>query len=226
MPNDFPSQPSCDIMGNIRAPSHRQLSLTKPVFSLVLPALALFLAALPSHAAVVKPAPAPSTKTSELISGNDVEAIAALLREAGYKAQIKANGDGIRYIDSAANGVFFTLSFSDCDITSDCSSLRFLAWWERPSGFTATESNEWNAHYKLARAAIDNDGDLILDYYLSLKGGVRRENFLDAFDWWSLLLGDFRNFMDEKAAASAKSKAEGGKQSDVGPDANDEGRSG
>jgi len=55
---------------------------------------------------------------------------------------------------------------------------------------------------------------------------VRRENFLDAFDWWSLLLVDFRTFMDEKAAASAKSKAESGKQSDIGPDANDEGRSG
>jgi hypothetical protein len=202
--------------------------LTKPVFSLLLPLLCigLCLAPLPSRAAVVKPAPAPSAKTSELISGNDVEAIAALLREAGYKAQIKSNGDGIRYIDSAANGVFFTLSFSDCDINIGCASLRFLAWWERPNGFNVNESNEWNTHYKLARAAIDGEGDLVLDYYLSLKGGVRRENFLDAFDWWSLLLVDFRGFMEEKAAASAKSKAESGKQSDIGTDAKDEGHSG
>jgi hypothetical protein len=59
-----------------------------------------------------------------------------------------------------------------------------------------------------------------------LKGGVRRENFLDAFDWWSMLLVDFRNFMDEKAAASAKTKAESGKQSDNGPDAGDEDHAG
>ncbi|WP_221792373.1 YbjN domain-containing protein [Aquisediminimonas sediminicola] len=202
--------------------------MTKSAFSLLLPLLCagLCIVALPGHAAVVKPAPAPSAKPGDLISGNDVEAIAALLREAGFKAQIKSNPDGIRYIDSAANGVFFTLSFSDCDLNNGCASLRFLAWWERPNGFTTNESNEWNAHYKLARAAIDGDGDLILDYYLSLKGGVRRENFLDAFDWWSLLLVDFRQFMDDKAAASAKSKAESGKQSDTGPDANDEGRSG
>ncbi len=198
-------------------------------FTVLAASLLAFWATSPSAAAVTKPSVAHQAKPSELISGNDVESIAALLREAGYKAQVKANDDGVRYIDSAANGMYFTLSFTDCDINSGCASLRFLAWWERPVGFSLKSANEWNNSYKLARAAIDPEGDLVLDYYLSLKGGVRRENFLDIFDWWALLLVDFRQFMDKQADAAARSKAEtgdSGSRNEIGPDASDEDRAG
>lgn len=198
-------------------------------FALLAACLFPFMASSSVAAVATKPTVTQHVKPPELISGNDVEAIAALLREAGYKAQIKINDDGVRYIDSAANGMYFTLSFTDCDINTGCASLRFLAWWERPAGFSPKEANEWNNSYKLARAAIDREGDLVLDYYLSLKGGVRRENFLDVFDWWSLLLVDFRQFMDKQADAAARSKAESGgtgSRNDVGPDAIDEDRAG
>lgn len=201
------------------------MRLPLPALSAML-ALPVLATPMPLLAAVVRPSPVNAVSSPDILTGGNVEALAALLRESGFKAQIKTNNDGIRYIDSAANGSFFTISFTDCGLDSGCASLRFLAWWDRPAAFTTRQTNEWNTGYKLARAAIDADDDLILDYYISLKGGVSRENFLDVFDWWSLLLVDFRKFMEEKELETTKDKPASGDHSGTGPDARDEDRAG
>ncbi|WP_380878022.1 hypothetical protein ACFB49_15210 [Sphingomonas sp. DBB INV C78] len=162
-------------------------------------AVGLLLTSAPAIAAAPKVAPRPGGIPASL-NGDNLDAFVAVLQDAGYRAKLKANPEGQRYIDSAANGVPFSLTFTDCDGESGCKGVRFLAWWPRPAAVDAKAVNEWNDGYKLARAAIDADDDLVLDYYISLVGGVAAANFLDSFDWWTVLVGDFRDFLDTKQA--------------------------
>jgi hypothetical protein len=193
------------------------------------PLMAALTTATPVHAAP-KPLTIAATALPPVLRGDNAENFAAVLREQGYKAQVKSTTDGTRYIDSAANGVFFTLTFADCNLKAGCSTLRYVASWERPEKFTPLQANEWNAGFKLARAAVDAEDYVILDYYLSLKGGVTNENFLDSFDWWTLLLTDFRKFMDGKQAEADKAAVEPGTKAKAkdndGPSAADEDRAG
>lgn len=137
------------------------------------------------------------------LDGNDLQTVVSILQDAGYRARIKISDDGTRYIDSAANGVSFTISFTDCAQGRACKGIRFFAWWTRPPSMDSVAVNEWNGGYRIARAAIDRDDDLVLDYFMSLVGGVATANFLDSFDWWTVLVGDFRDFMAEKQTNAA-----------------------
>lgn len=168
-------------------------------------------AAMPAAAAPRVPETTAAMPTR--IDGDDIQAIARVVQDAGYRARVKVSDDGTRYIDSAANGVSFTMNFTDCEQGESCKGIRFFAWWTRPAAMNDAAVNEWNRGYRIARAAIDQDDDLVLDYFVSLVGGVATANFLDSFDWWAVLVGDFRGFIDEKKAraAPAKTPAGGGK---------------
>jgi hypothetical protein len=148
--------------------------------------------------------PSISGAVPAVLRGDQVDAFATALQEAGYRARIVANDDGSRYIESAASGVFFTVNFVDCKPGTGCGGMRFIAWWDKPDYVGPATLNEWNGGYRLARAAIDQDGDLVLDYYISLVGGVTRDNFLDSFDWWTMLVGNFKTFLDKKETAAVR----------------------
>ncbi|MGH6782938.1 MAG: YbjN domain-containing protein [Sphingomonadaceae bacterium] len=167
-------------------------------------------AALAAAAPAVATTPKVTTKASEIpatLSGDKLDAFITVLQDAGYRAKLKSNENGDRYIDSAASGVNFTITFTDCEGDAGCKSVRFLTWWPRPTELDVAAMNEWNDGYRMARATIDSDDDIVLDYYLSLVGGVTSANFLDNFDWWTILIGDFRKFMDDKKAKAAPAKA-------------------
>lgn len=173
--------------------------------------LAALLCAAPPATAATR-VPTTIAALPKTIDGGDIEAIARIVQDAGYKARVKVGEDGTRYIDSAANGVSFTINFTDCKQGESCRGIRFFAWWPRPAAMDDAAVNEWNNGYRIARAAIDRDGDLALDYFVSLVGGVATANFLDSFDWWALLIGNFRSFIEDKKAkaASVPAKAGGG----------------
>lgn len=141
------------------------------------------------------------------LDGSDLQTFANILQDAGYRARIKVADNGTRYIDSAANGVSFTVSLTDCSQGNACRGVRFFAWWSRPPSMDSVAVNEWNGGYRIARAAIDQEDDLVLDYFMSLVGGVATANFLDSFDWWTVLVNDFRTFIEEKQTKAATTAA-------------------
>ncbi|ARS25910.1 YbjN domain-containing protein [Sphingomonas sp. KC8] len=178
-------------------------------------ALGMMIAALAAPAAMAPAAtpkiPAKPADLPKTLAGTDLDGFVRILQDAGYRARLKTHDDGSRFIESAAGGTNFSINFNDCEGESGCTSLRFLAWWTRPASMDLTAINGWNNGYRFARATIDGDDDLVLDYYITLVGGVPAANFLDSFDWWATLLADFDKYMDEKAAG----KAAPGKGSDA-----------
>ena len=163
-------------------------------------ALGVLIAAIAAPTMVVQAAaPKAASKPANLpttLTGTDLDGFVRILQDAGYRARLKTHDDGTRFIESADGGSNFSINFNDCEGDTGCTSLRFLSWWSRPANFDLKAVNAWNDGYRFARATIDSDDDLVLDYYITLVGGVPAANFLDSFDWWTTLLGDFRGYMD------------------------------
>lgn len=131
-----------------------------------------------------------------------VTSVADLLREIGYKAEIKTGDDGKKYISSAANGNAFQIFFYGCKEDRECGSFEFYSWYKKQPYFTPDLANEWNAKKRFLKVVIDKDGDLAEYMYVSTIGQVSYENFRDNVDWFTSMDGELSKFLSEKAPAA------------------------
>lgn len=159
----------------------------------ILVALAM---AAPAGAVETKPA---AIALPDVLTGKDIRAFADVLQAEGYRAKIETTAEGATYIASAASGTNISVNFEDCKLDTGCSYLRITAWWEKPKGADPAAMNRWNNGWKLLRATLDDEKDVIVDYYYPLTGGVMRANFVDAFEWYASVASDFSDFLDKLA---------------------------
>ena len=62
--------------------------------------------------------------------------------------------------------------------------------------FTLSLVNKWNQEKRYAKAYLDTNGNLYLEYDLSFRGGVTRETVAAAARLFDDLLGDFRTMIN------------------------------
>lgn len=141
-------------------------------------ALAAALAAMPSLAA------------AQLVDATSPGRIAEFLQEAGYRATLSKDSAGDPMIKSALEGSDFIVQFFGCTENRNCKYLVFRVIF--PGGGTLEEMNGWNVEELVGTAYLDEDGDPGLDYFVSLDGGVSRENLLDVIDWWRVAMTKFK----------------------------------
>lgn len=141
-----------------------------------------------------------------VVDVTSVAGVAALLREAGYKAEIKKDKEGDGYIDSGVNGTGFQLVFYGCTNDKGCDPFEFYSWYKKEPYFSTDMTNEWNANKRFLKIAIDKDGDVAEYLYVSALGGMTYENFKDYIEWYSSMDASLGKFLEEKRVA-----AEGGK---------------
>jgi hypothetical protein len=135
-----------------------------------------------------------------------VKGVAALLQEAGYKAEIKKADDGSSYIQSGVNGGDFQLTFYGCTNDAGCDSFEFYSYFKKEPFFSSDMANEWNAKKRFLKVAIDSDGDLAEYLYVSALGKMTYENFKDYIDWYASMDAQLGAFIKEKRDAAGGSK--------------------
>lgn len=159
--------------------------------------IVLALAALVgSHAAIAQ---------DRVVDTRTVKGMAALLQEAGYKAEIKQNKGGEDYIVSAANGSSFQILFYDCKAGS-CGSYQFFSYWKKAPYFTDAMANEWNRDHRFLKVAIDSDGDLAEYADVSAVGKQTYANFVDLIEWYASADAELSRFLKEKEKPAAPAK--------------------
>lgn len=151
--------------------------------------------------------PAGARAADRIVDVSSVETVAGLVREAGYKAEIKTAEDGSKYILSASNGNEFQLYFYGCKDGSGCDSFEFYSWYKKEPFFTAELANEWNAKKRFLKIAVDKDGDLAEYIYVSAFGKMTYANFVDYIEWFTSMDSELGKFLREKQDAA---KAKGG----------------
>ncbi len=149
---------------------------------------------------------APALAADRVVDVSSVENVAALMKEAGYKAEIKTGKDGDSYIQSATGGNDFQVQFYGCKNKVGCDSFEFFSWFKKEPFFSPVMANEWNATHRVLKVAIDGDGDLSEYLAVSTVGKMTYDNFKDYIEWYASMDAALVKFVDEKRKAAPAKK--------------------
>jgi len=132
----------------------------------------------------------------DLIDGSHVDEIAGIATGYGT-AQLLTDDDGAPRISGAIKGVPYQIFFMNCTEGKDCEDLNFYAGFSdiKP---TLEAINSWNRDKRFGRAYLDSDLDAVIELDVNLQYGVSRDNLDAAFGVWSLLLGQFTDYVGYK----------------------------
>ncbi|MBK1707855.1 MULTISPECIES: YbjN domain-containing protein [Marichromatium] len=129
----------------------------------------------------------------DLVSAADPEAVLTAAKGFG-SAELQTDSVGDPRIRGRMFGVIYLVTFYGCDDGKDCKDILFYAGWEQP-GLTLEDVNRWNRDKRFGKAYIDDEGDAVLEFAVNLNYGVTPRNLEDTFDWWGVVLREFREEM-------------------------------
>lgn len=80
----------------------------------------------------------------------------------------------------SGDGCIYVLYFEDCDDAhTHCASLDFRALSDAEAKYDLGYVNSWNVHKRLIKAALEENGQVQLDYDMTTVGGVSRASMVD-----------------------------------------------
>ncbi len=145
-------------------------------------ALALLLGALALPAA------------AQTVSAQDPDGITRTLRDFGYRATLTTANDGDPKIQSAIEGVNYTIFFYGCDQANrDCRDIQFSAGFDLTKATSPFQMNEWNRDWILGKAFADDQGDAFLQMFVPGVTDIPRESFRRIVFRWGQGLADFQD---------------------------------
>ena len=137
-------------------------------------------------------------ETPELVYADPWEII-HIAREFG---PAEVGRDAVRdpQILATVDGLDYRISFYGCSLGRDCDKILFEArlgrkeWEDEPP--RAKAFARWNGEKLFGRAWLDDDNRAVLDWPVTLAGGVPKENLRDAFARWRTALGEYADHLD------------------------------
>lgn len=136
---------------------------------------------------------APAAPAVALITGADVEAIAAVARGQG-EATVTKDNNGDPKIKGRSQGANWSISFYGCDKGAGCTSIEFYYGFETSTKPTAARINEWNQKKRWGKAYTDKDADPNMTFDIDLRGGVTRANLDAGIRRWVDQVTEFKAF--------------------------------
>jgi len=141
---------------------------------------------LPPAAHAQTPAP-PSTATSpNVFTKIKVADLAKVIQNAGYRAEVPTEGKS-PHIVTGMSGYKVWIYLYTCD-DAGCGSLMFSNLRAKSAKMTLSLVNKWNQEKRYAKAYLDTDGDLNLEYDVSFSDGVTSEHIIQAAGVFETLL--------------------------------------
>lgn len=112
------------------------------------------------------------------------QSVVDALHRMGYRAELGTDSAGDPRIRSQISNMNCNIWFHGCTEHKDCSELNLSAAFDLEYGTTLDAMNEWNRREFVGRAFTDDDGDPVIDYFISTEGGMPFETFEDAVESW------------------------------------------
>jgi hypothetical protein len=108
-------------------------------------------------------------------------------------AELQTDGVGDPLIvGELHDGTAYSVYFYGCsDAGERCRSIQFAASWKANQQNT-WDANEWNKNKRFGKVYLRDDGDIRMTYDVNLFGGVTAQNMDDTFDWWRVIVDNFR----------------------------------
>lgn len=139
----------------------------------------------------------PAVCKAGLVCASDPQTVINALQAQGYKAKLDVDDQGDPDVVSAASGYNFDVLFYGCVEHKQCDSLQFRVTFTKDPSNTLKLVNTWNLDKRFGQMSLRNDGSIALNQDITTVGGLTKENFDDAIDWWNSVLGALPKFFDE-----------------------------
>lgn len=140
-----------------------------------------------------------SQADAQNLSASNPESIVEAIRELGFRAAYNSEDLDAPYIESAADGSTFQITFGGCEQGLKCTWLLFNdAYTYEKKDILAIKNvvDKWNAEM-FSKAFIDDDG-VYIDYFLIVsEEGMGKKLFERNFYTWILDLVNFRKQLVE-----------------------------
>ena len=131
-----------------------------------------------------------------LVDASDVDILAALVQDEGYRAVTGTDGVGDPMITSSANGYEFDMFFYGCTDGENCRDIQFSISFDMEDGMSLTRAQDFNLEKRWVKVYLDDESDPRLEMDANLYGGVSATNFKDTLDWWVIMMNDFIEYID------------------------------
>jgi hypothetical protein len=138
-------------------------------------------------------ATAPATKSKYTVAE-----LAKVLQNAGYRADIPTGGSP--RISTGMSGYKVNVYLYSCDGDAGCGSLEFSMILTKSDKMTLSLVDKWNQEKRYAKAYLDTDGDLNLEYDVSFVGGVTTQHIVEAAGIFEALLPALDQFLNKPPA--------------------------
>lgn len=130
---------------------------------------------------------------ADLIDATDPGAIRDIASGFG-SAKLSKDDLGDPLIEGRMEGLLYYVFFYGCQDGERCSAIQFSASFE-DAEVDFEKMNAWNSGKRFGSAFLDEDGDAALQYDLNLAYGVSRDNLDDTFDYWKVVMGEFKTHL-------------------------------
>jgi hypothetical protein len=148
-----------------------------------------------------------SVEAQTLVSAENPEELASILRDLGFQAKLEKDDIGDPVIRSSSGGVDFRIYFYDCKSNKRCKSLHFSVGYDLADGSSLDAVQQWNADKRFASAYLDNESDPFLQMDINTEGGISPKNFETSLELWQSLKGEFEDFIGFNDKAQRVSSA-------------------
>jgi hypothetical protein len=130
----------------------------------------------------------------EILTSITSERLAAVLRTAGYRAEVATRSSGDPRLRTGLGGYNVTIDFYGCEEKKRCKSLQFYAGFKKDSKFTPKFVNAWNREKRYAKVYLDDDAELNFEFDVSVDGGVTPEFLREQILLYERLLSQLAKF--------------------------------
>ena len=130
--------------------------------------------------------------TGESVSRITPTQMAAVLRNRGNRAEIVTENDRTRLRTQIGNRRV-TVFFYACN-GEGCQSIQYRALFEKNERFTLAFVNAWNLEKRFAKAYLDADNDLVLEWDVDFDGGVTVGFISESVQTFQTMLTAFDRF--------------------------------
>lgn len=122
----------------------------------------------------------------------NVDQIAALMQETGYKAELKTDEAGDPYISSGSGGYGFAMFFYGCEGGRTCKSVQLYAGFDTARRPDLEQMNEYARTKRWGRVYVDESDDPAIEMDIDLEdGGMSRALFVDNLEYWDTVMQAF-----------------------------------
>jgi hypothetical protein len=143
---------------------------------------------------------APAAARDVPAGGLSAKDIAAWLRQAGLKAEVKQHSasdyDYDQIVSSAVDGVNFDIYLFGCG-AGRCNGIQYAAGWSDTPSVTDAKIIEWDRTKRYVRAYRDGSGNVWGEYDVDIAPGGSYEQLDNSLKRWRRVIGDFKTFIGQ-----------------------------